>query len=109
MEECSVQVPATDAGTENKSTYYDTSATVPHPKGKGKESQDVNDADTSSMPTNDDACGEDIDLGSCTSRANGDGPSDQACNRIEKREKQAEAYERCVASIFAFRQVLISA
>ena len=95
MEECSVQVPATRAGTESDTTFNDTSATVPHPKGKGKERQDVNNVDESSGPTDDDECGEDA-------FAKQDVPSDRACSRIKKREKQAEAYQRYVASIHLF-------
>lgn len=99
----SVKVPAMHAGTENISTYYNTLTAVPQTEGKGKERQDVNNADASSGPTDDDACGEDADCGSCTPWTNKDVPSDRACNRIQKRKKQAEVYERCVVSIHFFR------
>lgn len=97
-----MQVPVMHAGTETTSTIYNTSTALPRPKGKGKERQDVNDADASSGPTDDDTCDEDANYGSSNPWTNKDVPSDRACNRIQKRQKQAEAYERCVGSILFF-------
>ena len=37
-----------------------TSASVPQPKGKGKERQDVNDVDASSEPSDDETCDADV-------------------------------------------------
>ena len=85
-------MPATRAGTENKSTNNNTSVAVPQPKGKGNETQDVNDVDATSEPSDDEACDADVVCRYCETWRNMEMDSEFASQRwLKKREKKKEA------------------